>query len=166
MDAIITPPIKSLLEILKRDFNVYTFTQNKTFMWSPEKTTIFHPLPLNLSDIWSLLHEIAHAQLNHTNYTLDIELVSYEAQAWRYAEQTLAPHYNLLIDTDYIEDHLDTYRQWLHTRSLCPRCGQNGFQATQNTYNCNNCRCLWRVNEARMCRLRRIKLPVRNHPGS
>lgn len=131
-------------------------------MWSPDTRQITFRPPADLSDIWTLMHEIAHAELGHSSYELDIELVSLEVEAWEHAKNVLAPRYDIQIGEDHAEDHLDTYRYWLNERSRCPQCGQNGFQATKNTYRCNNCRCLWRVNEARICRLKRTRLPSQN----
>ena len=155
------PPINSLTKQIIADFSAYTFARGDTFRWSPEAATIFYPTLGHPEDIWSLLHEIAHGELRHATYTLDIELVQHESDAWAYAAQVLAAKYSLTINDNYIQDHLDTYRQWLHNRSTCPTCGQNGLQ-TKNTYSCINCRCLWRTNEARLCALRRIRLPSRS----
>lgn len=141
------------------DFPTYTFSKGADFHWSPQQATVFYPQLESAQDIWSLLHEIAHGELTHSSYGLDIELISLEAAAWEYASQKLAPGYGLTIDEDYLQDHLDTYRHWLHVRSACPECGQSGLQ-TKNTYSCLNCRCVWRANEARMCSLRRTKLQV------
>lgn len=138
------------------DFPAYTFSEGADFHWSPTQKTVFYPQLNSLQDIWSLLHEIAHGELAHSSYGLDIELVGMEVAAWEYATG-LAANYGLKIDEDYLQDHLDTYRHWLHERSTCPECGQSGLQ-TKNTYSCINCRCLWRANEARMCNLRRIRL--------
>ena len=149
----------SLLKQIQRDFAAYTFVQGDNFVWSPQRRTITFCAPEALSDIWTLLHEIAHAELNHSIYNLDIDLISREAEAWEHARSVIASRYGLAIDPDHIEDHLDSYRHWLHERSKCPACAQNGFQVTKNTYRCHNCRCLWRVNEARMCALRRVRLP-------
>jgi hypothetical protein len=139
------------------DFSRYTFTQGDDFRWSPDTYVIYYPQLTTPEDTWSLLHEIAHGELGHTTYNLDIELVSHEAEAWEYAATQLAPKYDFVIDDEYIQDHLDTYRIWLNRRSTCPNCGQNGLQ-TKNTYSCINCRCLWRANEARLCGLRRTRL--------
>lgn len=139
------------------DFGRYTFVQGDAFRWSPSSFIIYYPRLDSPEDIWSLLHEIAHGELGHATYDLDIELVGHEAAAWEYAARKLAPAYELAIDEDYLQDHLDTYRAWLDKRSTCPNCGQNGLQ-TKNTYRCINCRCLWRANDARICELRRTKL--------
>jgi len=152
---------QQLLNKLCNDFKAYTFKESGNFVWSSPTKCVHHPVIRSQEDIWSLLHEIAHAELNHHIYGLDIELLQQEVAAWQLATH-LAPRYDLLIDCDYIEEHLDTYRQWLHRRSLCPDCQQNGFQTTQNTYSCSNCRCLWRVNDARLCGLQRVRLPNQN----
>ncbi len=143
----------------------YTFVPGEDFMWSPDMKTVFYRPSEQIEDIWSLLHEIAHAELGHTTFGLDIELISHEAQAWKHASAMLAPQFDLAIDDEYVQDHLDTYRAWMFKRSTCPACGQTGLQ-TQNTYSCINCRCLWRANEARLCALRRTKLPVQSQIAS
>lgn len=158
--AVITMQLTKLNNHIISTFD-YIFTSGETFMWSPDKKTIFYRPAKQIEDIWSLLHEIAHAELGHTTFGLDIELVSHEAQAWKHATAVLAPRFNLIIDGDYVEDHLDTYREWMFARSACPTCGQTGLQ-TQNTYRCINCRCSWRTNEARLCALRRTRLPIQS----
>lgn len=156
MVATTTPPTKTFRQIV-RQFPAYTFKPGE-FKWSPTSQTIFYKPPRTLEDLWSLLHELAHAELGHTTFGLDIELIQYEGEAWNCAAQLLAPRFGLDIDPNYIEDHLDTYRGWLFKRSLCPNCTQTGIQTTKNTYSCINCRCLWRTNEARTCALRRTRL--------
>jgi hypothetical protein len=156
--AVITmQPISKLFKQIRDDFAAYNFVQEADFRWSPPEKTVFHPLIGSSEDIWSLLHEVAHGELAHQAYGLDIELIGHEAQAWHYAVNTLAPLYNIEIDDDYVQDHLDTYREWLHARSMCPDCEQNGLQ-TNSTYRCLNCKCYWQANEAKLCALRRIRL--------
>lgn len=151
------PPTKSLLSKVKTDFP-YSFVHGSAFKWSPDAKQITYPSLEGPSDEWALLHELAHAELGHYDYDLDIELLRHEAAAWQHAQEVLGPRYDIAIDEDYIQDNLDSYRHWLHDRSTCPTCHQTGLQTTQNTYSCVNCRCSWRVNDARICRLRRTKL--------
>jgi hypothetical protein len=152
------PHTDSLLRLLQKDFPAYGFTKGAVFKWSPTTQQIIYADLSATMDKWALIHELAHAELAHHDYDLDIELVGQEAAAWEYARSTLSPRYHLFISEDYIQDNLDSYRQWLHKRSTCLECGQNGLQTSQNTYRCINCRCSWRVNDARMCRLRRTRL--------
>jgi len=150
--------VRTVFKKLLQDFNAYSFRADKGFSWSSDSATIAYKQPTAFTDIWLLLHEIAHAELGHRHYHYDIDLTRMEAEAWDYAKKSIAPHYKLIIDGDFIEDTLDTYRLWLHARSTCPRCTQTGAQATKNTYSCINCRCSWQVYEARLCGVRRRAL--------
>ena len=107
-----------------------------------------------------LLHEIAHAKLGHKNYQYDVQLIEMERSAWEYAVDTLAPKYGLALsmDDDNVQDSLDSYRDWLHKRSLCPQCGAVGLQGTSSSYKCINCHSEWRVNQAKSCQLKRYQI--------
>lgn len=135
---------KKLIHRLENDFPDISFVEAKEFRWSSQKNTIFYnssgPHVAAL-----LLHEVAHSQLDHTAVTSDIELVRMECDAWIYAEQTLAPTYEVTISEDIREDSLDSYREWLHTRSLCKECLSNGVQTKTDTYKCIICGCQWRT---------------------
>lgn len=162
MAATTTPLISQQLKEIIGDFSQYKFAAGDGFVWSSSKNLITYTTPSAIEDIYTLLHEIAHAELGHQAYSLDIELIKQEVAAWEYARKMLAPRYGLAIEDDHIQDHIDSYRLWLHQRSRCPGCGQNGAQPTTNTYSCSNCRCLWQVNDARLCRLRRVRLQDQN----
>lgn len=150
------PPTSLPVSKVIADYPQFAFVRGEVFKWSPSANTIYHTGLTDETDAWSLLHELGHALLGHNTYISDVALLQYEALAWERAQE-LAKHYGCIINIDYIEDHLDTYRSWLHERSTCPTCGQNGIQ-TKNTYSCINCRCVWRANEARICGLRRVRL--------
>lgn len=150
------PNIVKTVLLVKADFP-YLYINGSGFVWSSQDRTIHHPTLKSLNDIFFLLHEIAHAELDHRQFSTDIELLRMEASAWNYGCE-IAKKYRLTIPTKLIDESLDTYRLWLYTRSLCPTCNQTGMQTTQNTYHCINCRCSWRANEARMCQLQRTKL--------
>lgn len=152
MDATIMPSTFSLLALLKQDNPTLVFKKGEQFQWSPDERTIYYA---NTTDHASLLHEVAHAALGHTRYRRDIELLKIERSAWDYVTATLVKKYNLVIDDKHIEDALDTYRNWLHDRSLCPNCGATGAQTAPRLYICPACTSEWRVNEARLCALRR-----------
>lgn len=143
---------------LVRDFPDINFVKSSEHKWSPDTSSVhYHPLK-SVEDEWSLLHELAHAKLGHTDFTYDIELITKEVEAWQYAKEHLAPRYNITISPTAIDVALETYREWIHKRSICPTCAHTGQQTKTDTYQCLNCRCLWRVNDARRCRLQRMKL--------
>lgn len=147
----------SLPSRLGQDFPQFTFATDLAFRWSSLENTIYYPENNDYND-QELLHELSHALLGHTDYTQDVELLRIESEAWEYAKKYLASNYRVTISQEEVESLLDTYRDWLHARSLCPVCHQNGLQTTTGTYQCLNCRCQWRANEAKLCMLRRYRL--------
>jgi hypothetical protein len=160
MDAINLPQVTPLLKQLINDYPQYVFHESDSgFRWSPQENTIYF-VPTELASkngIYQLLHELGHAKLMHQGYHLDIELLTMEAAAWEQG-QRIAASYEITIEDENIQDHLNSYRAWLQNRSTCPECQQTGVQNTKSTYQCVNCRCSWRVNDAKWCALRRYRL--------
>jgi hypothetical protein len=156
--AATTTASTGLVNRLKKEFKEFAFKRDSVYKWSPDAKTVHYRPLKQAEDTWTLLHELAHGILGHKSFKRDIELIGKEVEAWQYAAETLAPRYGFTIPASVIDDELETYRQWLHDRSLCPECLSNGVQTKTDTYQCLNCRCLWRVNDARTCELRRYKL--------
>src|SRR2546427_8844002 len=90
--VIIMSDISKLFKRLKNDFN-YTFELSGTFSWSADLAQIKHPPIIEPEHIWSLIHEISHAELNHTDFDADIALLEIEASAWHHAATRIAPLY-------------------------------------------------------------------------
>jgi hypothetical protein len=148
-----------LLHTLKRDHPQLVFAPGKVFMWSPTQQKVFYtqrPADGAPSE-WSLLHEVGHALLGHHAYRSDVQLLKMEVAAWHRAE-ALAKAYGIHIEPDYIQDCLDTYRDWLHRRSTCPTCGTTSLQTDSTTYQCHNCHTRWHVSRSLLCRPYRRKL--------
>jgi len=154
-----TPKINSVFKRIVSDFLSLTFEEGDNFHWSASRRIITHPEISELDDLYQLLHEVGHANLNHDNYRSDAELIDMELAAWNYAAKKLAPRYGLTlsVDDDIVQDSLDSYREWLHARSTCPECGSVGIEEAADNYSCFACRSKWSVNEARSCQLRRYK---------
>lgn len=146
------PSTNSLVSKLRTDFPDYRFVEGEDFHWAPEEQTIYFTPG---DDAAALLHELAHAELNHATYARDVLLLAMERDAWHYAKRRLAGPYGVTIDEEAVQDSLDTYREWLHKRSLCPNCEATGIQARKELYRCLACESTWHVNEARACALRR-----------
>lgn len=146
-----------LLHKVQQDFTSLTFTLDETFRWAPSRKTVYYTHDVDVRP-HNLLHELAHAVLDHHSYTQDIELIQIEREAWEYAQNVLGPKYSVIIDEDTIQEALETYRDWLHKRSLCPDCENNGIHTKTGTYKCFACGCQWRANDARICELRRFKV--------
>jgi hypothetical protein len=151
------PSTNSLLPSLQQEYPHLTFTPGNRFAWSPDAQTVFYDIndPDNTS---LLLHELAHGLLGHHDYSKDIELVAMEAEAWDSAV-ALAAKRDIVISDDTVQDSLDTYREWLHARSTCPACDATGYQSGKSGYACVACAHTWRVNDARICALRRYSTP-------
>lgn len=145
--------IASTVDRLFAEYAALNFVAGDTFSWDPKNTRICYKTARLESDngLWALLHEIGHATLGHTDYKNDLELLHMEVAAWEEARQ-IANQYNITIDDDYIQDALDSYRDWLHVRSTCPKCYERCLQATTHTYLCHNCGTEWHVTRSRLCR--------------
>ncbi len=150
------PLTLSLLETLEKTYPLVMFRAGDRFVWSPEAKSVFYAKNEKDADAL-LLHELSHALLAHRTYSRDVELIAMEAAAWDKARE-LAKKYDVEIQEAAVDAHLDTYREWLHSRSTCPACDATGFQDGKNTYTCPACTHQWRVNEARLCELRRYSI--------
>lgn len=150
----------SLLNQLKTDHPLFLFLDSGKFLWSAREQTIHIDLRDDLCDVFTL-HELSHALLNHQGYRTDIDLLKLERDAWEHAKKTLGAEYGVSINDNFIQDNLDTYRDWLHARSKCPDCDSTGIQTKSLYYRCLSCSHQWRVNEARVCALRRYSLQTK-----
>jgi hypothetical protein len=141
----------SLLEELHLSFPQFTFLPSKQAYWSPESKEVYYDTAPTPEAIWSLLHELGHATLNHQSYSTDIDLLKKEVAAWLEAN-LIAKKLGLVIDEDYTQNCLETYRNWQYKRSICPSCGTHGIQNDTLQYFCLNCGSRWSVNMSRFCR--------------
>jgi hypothetical protein len=130
----------------------------ESFFWSPKlKKITYNQSIINTEvGIWSMLHEAAHASLNHISYNSDLGLLKLEVEAWNEAKK-LADKLEIKIDDSHIQDCLDTYRDWLHRRSTCPNCGVICLQSSPTDYSCHNCHTSWHVSTSRFCRPYRLQ---------
>jgi len=142
----------SVVDLLTTNYPDLHLKAGDTYYWSPKDKTIFYKSKDSSDEgAWALLHESGHAILNHLNYYSDFELVKLEAEAWEKAKE-IAREFNLEIDEDHVQDCLDSYRHWLHKRSLCPDCHLSSVQTDSSTYSCIFCHKQWKVSAERFCR--------------
>lgn len=139
-----------------------TFTAGEQFCWSPESREVMYKHGAKGDKAcWSLLHETGHALLEHAHYKADYELLRIEIAAWNKARE-LATALAIEIDEEHIQDCLDTYRDWLHKRSICPTCATKCLQQDDHAhYRCFNCHTVWRVTPSLFCRAYRSTKNVR-----
>jgi hypothetical protein len=156
--ATLPQKIDSLLARIAADYPDLEFIESAHFSWHAGRGRVsFKKAGANVAhNMWALLHELGHALLAHADYTHDIELLQLEVAAWEKARQ-LADHYELKIDEDYIQDCLDTYRDWLHLRATCPTCFARSLQTSERRYRCFNCQTEWSVTRSRLCRPYRLQ---------
>lgn len=131
------------------------FEIGKNLSWNPLTKSITLPKKDSEELVYGLIHEIAHAKLAHNTFLNDIELIKMEREAWNKACEIAQDKFELKINNDYIEDCLDSYRDWLYRRSLCPRCALSGFQVNDHEYSCPHCLIDWRVPVSRLCTVKR-----------
>lgn len=147
----------TLLQKLKAEYPEIQFEEAEQFFWSPKTRSVKYK-SLSDEDLpakWALLHEVSHGLLRHTDYSCDFELIKLEVLAWEYAER-LAVKYSIPVDSEHVQDCLDTYRDWLHRRSACPQCGLGSIQYDSTHYMCHSCDHVWAVSKQRFCRPYRL----------
>jgi hypothetical protein len=151
-----SPRLEALLSMIRTDYPDLSFGESGHFSWHASKKHISFKRTNSVRNMWALLHELGHALLEHADYTYDIELIQLEAAAWEKA-RTLGRNYMLDINEDYIQDCLDTYRDWLHLRATCPTCFGRSLQISSRDYCCFNCGAEWQVSRSRLCRPYRLQ---------
>ena len=123
----------------KTDFPELHFVNGKRYAFRPPKTVVF---PSDMDDSESsfllLLHEMGHALCEHKTFKTEVERLKMEVMAWEKAKE-LARRYKVSIDEDLIQKELDTYRDWLHQKSRCPKCGLTRFQTPDGVFHCPRC---------------------------
>lgn len=144
-----------LLAHLQAAYPQFTFEPNDYFRWQASTATVSYKLSKSISDTMSLLHEVGHGILGHTAFGTDADLLQKEVAAWQEARR-LARQLQISFDEMYMEDCLDTYRDWQFMRSQCPGCKLQGVQRTSTSFLCLNCNHCWRVSQARFCRPYRV----------
>lgn len=146
--------MEKLILRIKQDHPGLLLGPGQSHCWSPEKGQILYGSD-NQHDIEGLLHELGHARLDHKGYASDLELLRKEVEAWQEA-LCLAQLYGVDFDEDHMQDCLDTYRDWVYKRTICPVCVSTGLQETERRYNCLNCGHTWHVTSSRFKRPYRL----------
>lgn len=159
MAATTTLSTSSIAKQLSRLHPTLTFKVADTFSWQPATQSVLYQPK---GPVEALLHETGHALSAHEEFARDIELIALERDAWTRA-RVLADTLEISLDETIVSDHLDTYRDWLHDRSTCVNCSETGIETSKHHYRCLICESEWRVNDARTCRLKRLRInPTKN----
>ena len=126
----------TFLARIKSDFPEFKFIDGARFSFRPPRTIVVGPE--ENSDSLLLLHELGHALCGHRDFDTGVRRVKMEREAWDKARE-LAEIYGVLINDNAVECELDTYREWLHKKSRCPRCGLTRFQTPDGEFHCPRC---------------------------
>lgn len=132
------PSLKSLIAKLRADYPTLVIQSGDRVKFTPPNKLFYAPDTTPLE----LLHELGHFLIKQNTYSSDIELVRIESEAWAQAQQ-LCAKYQVKWDDDIAQDHLDTYRDWLHVTSLCRNCNLAGYQDDAGLYHCALCGATW-----------------------
>lgn len=143
----------TLISALQAAFPGLRFAAGRQFFWSAETgEIIYNDSAEGAKADWSLLHETGHALLGHRDYRTDFELLRLEVAAWEKAKEVGAK-VGIEIDEEHVQDCLDTYRDWLYRRSICPECATKCLQQDDGEqYRCFNCHTAWKVSSSRFAR--------------
>ncbi len=141
------------------DYPQFNFRSADIFYWSPKNGCVCYieDQLFDLDGIFQLLHELGHALLGHRYFNSSIHLLKIEAEAWQKAT-IVAKNYDLVIPQNTIESSLDSYRDWLHRRSVCPECESISVESDTNHYHCFTCGQDWTVPDHQQTRCYRRKL--------
>jgi hypothetical protein len=147
-----------LITDMSEKYKEISFAPGDHFYWSPESKTVFYNSKgKGKTAKWSLLHETGHGLLGHMTFYSDLELIRLEIEAWEKAKE-LGKQFKVRVDEEHIQNCLDTYREWLYKRSICPTCSAKCLQLNDFIhYRCFNCHEVWRVSPNRFVRSYRSK---------
>lgn len=126
----------TFLAKIKGDRPELRFVTGRKFAFRPPRTVVVGPEEPH--DSLLLLHEVGHALCGHVSFSTGVERVRCEMEAWGKARE-LAARYGVPVDEGVVEGELDTYREWLHQKSRCPRCGLTRFQTPDEVWHCPKC---------------------------
>jgi hypothetical protein len=145
-------PSTTLLQKLQFKYQDIQFLEDDDFFWSHSENAI-HYNTCTTNWKYLLFHEVGHAQLDHSDYNHDLDLIVIERSAWDLGA-SIAQEYDIMIPETIIQEHLDSYRDWQHQRSICPNCQSTGTQRGRY-YFCLACSTKWSNNNSMFKQLKR-----------
>ncbi|MBO7720633.1 hypothetical protein J6S35_03340 [Candidatus Saccharibacteria bacterium] len=132
----------NLLEALQKNYPDLHFISGKRFSFRPPKTIVVSPDESERAPML-LFHELGHALSNKYTYQTATERLKIEVAAWKEGKKAYLEFTKKISlpswDDEYVEDSLDTYRDWLHSQSKCKKCGLTMYQSSDKTWFCPFC---------------------------
>src|SRR3989344_1095490 len=100
--------VEAFIKKLAFDYPDFKFKIGNQEHWSPRtKTIIYNPAQPLRELRYGVLHELAHALLDHADYSNDFELLKMEADAWDMAVN-IGHRYHIEISHEHTQNCLDT----------------------------------------------------------
>ncbi len=140
--------IKEFLLELSAEYQGFSFILSNRFKYKPKKSIYIDENCSLTMPYFALLtlHELGHALCKHGDYNTSVERLRIESEAWECAREVILTHqnwkkqYRITYDEEFVEKMLDSYRDWLHQKTLCKDCGLTRYQTKDGNYHCPNCR--------------------------
>ncbi|MBR3204074.1 hypothetical protein IKF81_00095 [Candidatus Saccharibacteria bacterium] len=132
----LSPENQAFLSKIQKEYPFFSIKPGKKFLFRPQKTILYEEKNTNFQLL--LLHELSHALLNHFTYKTSIERLQIERDAWE-KTKILCEKYSIPFDENFIQDELDTYRNWLHQKTICKKCGLTCIETDNHSLFCPKC---------------------------
>jgi hypothetical protein len=144
--------MEAALDYVSKEFPHIRLEKGTKFSWNASAKTITYPASADSEStfVHGLFHEVAHSILKHEGFRHDIDLLKKERDAWSEAKKLLE-RFDHVLDSEHVEDCLDTYRDWIYLRAACPQCELVGTQSDAVHYSCPYCLISWNVPGSRLC---------------
>ena len=126
----------AFLETLKTYFPNFSFKPGRKFLFRPKKSIFY--LEDNENFRLLLLHELSHALLGHFSYETSLERIKIERDAWG-KTRSLCKTYGVPFSEEFAETELNSYRDWLHQKTLCKTCGLTCLEINSESLYCPFC---------------------------
>lgn len=133
------PSKNNFIAKLKKDFPDFRFISGRRFSFRPPKTIVIGPDEGDKT-LMLLFHELGHALSGRYAYQTSVERLKIETIAWQTGKKAYQKYSELPPwDDDFVEETLDTYRDWLHQKSKCPSCKLTMVQTEAGKWVCPFC---------------------------
>ena len=126
----------AFLSSLEETYPDFTFRPGHKFLFRPPKSIYYLESDENFRLL--LLHELAHALLGHFSFSRSLERLQIERDAWEKTRELCNLH-SVPFDEALAEAELDTYRDWVHQKTLCKTCGLTCLEVNSESLFCPFC---------------------------
>ncbi|MBR5389409.1 hypothetical protein IK146_02525 [Candidatus Saccharibacteria bacterium] len=126
----------AFLNMLQESYPDYVFKPGRKFLFRPPKSIYYLESDENFRLL--ILHELAHALLGHYTFDRSLERLQIERDAWAKTRELCQLH-SIPYDDNLAETELNTYRDWVHQKTLCKRCGLSCLEVSSESLYCPFC---------------------------